>query len=73
MTETTDDRFSREPTGALRNLLLDGMAAGVKDDYEFAEWLVSERGHFGPIETMNETDLESAWLEAQNWWRMYVR
>jgi hypothetical protein len=60
-------------TDRMRALILEGRAAGVRDDYEFAEWLVDEKSHFGPSELMSETDLESAWLEAQNGWRMYAR
>ena len=54
-----------------QELVLMAQAEGVTDDYEFASWLVDEKEHFGALSIEDGgSDLESAWLEAQNWWQI---
>lgn len=36
------------------------------DSYSFAEWYVSEKEAYGPVDALSEVDLESAWMEAED-------
>lgn len=57
------------PTGPLRRLVIQAVGAGCRDSYEFAEWLVHEVQHFGDPEQFDDpSDLESAWIQAEEWW-----
>jgi hypothetical protein len=49
-------------------LVLDSMLDGCQNETEFAEWLITEKKHYGPV-WENPTDLESAWLYATQMWK----
>jgi hypothetical protein len=49
-------------------LVEEGRVAGARDAYEFAEWLVQVRDHFGDCRLMDVTELEMAYEEAMAWW-----
>lgn len=55
-------------TTTIADLVTEAKAAGVRDAYEFAEWLTQVKEYWGSAWDLDEHDAESCYIEAQGWW-----